>query len=185
MITSHQKSLRITMITLSIIALLSFTTYYFLFRDIKTKNEHISTMEHLLSIQDKKREYLISMQRIIQNLDPDISRINNSIIANGEDVQFIENLESLAHDNGLSIDIDSLVFEDDQKLASSTITTFKIKAKTKGEWLGTYTFLAQIESLPFKIKVNKFTMKSEESSDPKLISNNWRTDFEIRLLKYK
>ena len=164
---------------------------YIVFFDIKHKNERVSLLEHEMSFQSKKRDYMISMERMVQNADSDITLINNSIIPSDGDVRFIESLETMAHDNGLDITIDSLTFEDSRLLASSSVTALKVKAKTKGHWLGAYTFLSQIESLPFKVKIDKFALiNAKDETD---ISANktgapksaWQSTFEIRVLKYK
>lgn len=168
-----------------------FLLSYIVFFDIKHKNERISAMEHELSFQSKKQEYMTSMERVIQNSDSDITRINDSIIPSDGDVRFIESLESIARGGGLSIDIESLTFEDSRLLASSSMTILKVKAKTKGKWLGTYKFLTQIESLPFKVKIDKFALanvKEETDIDAKktdTASSIWQSTFELKVLKYK
>ena len=163
---------------------------YILFLDIKGKNERISVIEHELSFQSNKQEYMVSMERVIQKADSDITRVNNSIIPSDGDVRFIESLETIAHDNGLSIDIDSLTFEDSRALASSSMTTLKVKAKTEGGWSGTYRFLFLIESLPIKVKIDKFTLnniKDEANLSADKVSSRsaWQSAFEMRVLKYK
>ena len=164
-----------------------FVLYYFIFRDIQSKNEHLSAFTHDLSLQMNKEEYLTSTEKKIQNINTDINNINNSIISHSGDVEFIENLESIAHNNNLSINIESLVFEDNPKFAPALVTIFKIKAKTTGGWVGTYRFLNQIESLPFKVKINNYAFISgaEESESSKKIDNVWQSMFEISVLKYK
>ena len=128
---------------------------YFLFKDIRLRNEHISKLSQEVSSLSSKQDYLVSTQKMIGSINQDIIRIDNSIITKDGDVAFIENLELIAKSNGLTLNIDSLVFEDDTKLTGAGLTTLKIKAKTTGNWSNTYRFLSQIESLPFKIKVNR------------------------------
>ena len=180
------KSLKITIIFLSLVVLALFVVHYLLFGSIRIKNEHISTLENQLSMENDKESYLVSAKKTLDDLSSDTDRISNSIIANGEDVKFIESLESLASSEGLTMDIQSLSFESDPKLASTTVTIFKIKGKTEGSWAGNYTFLAQVESLPFKVKVNRFSLENtaEKASGP-TASGPWQAEFEIRVLKYK
>lgn len=163
---------------------------YFALSDIKARNEHTSELLSEFSSQSSQQQYVLSLQKTVQNADSDIARLNNSIIPSDGDVTFIENLEAAARTDGLAIDINSLGFDD--TLASSTsITVFKIDAKTSGPWLGTYTFLAQMESLPFKIKINNFSFLSTLdtiSTNGKISSKAlpvWQSSFEILVLKYK
>ncbi len=171
------KSFKITIIFLALISLFLFAIMYFVYSNIKNINQKISLSQNELDLSNERRDYLLSEQKTISDLGPDIVRVNGSIIPNGEDVKFIEDLQALATQDGLSMDINSLSFEDDPKISSSSITYFKIVAETKGSWSGNYNFLAQIEALPFKVKISKFSLQSE--------SDGWKSDFEIRLLKYK
>ena len=165
--------------------------YYFVFVDIKNRNERISLLEHELKRETTKSEYITSLEHILVNADSDIARINNSIIPNDGDVEFIENLEKMARENNLLIEINSLVFENNSAFASTSLTLLKINAQTKGDWLGSYTFLNQIESLPIKVKIKRFDFTNsilETNSDiTKSIKSNsvWQSTFEIFLLKYK
>ena len=88
------------------------------------------------------------------------------------------------------MNIDSLDFEELKSLASSTLTYLKVRAKVTGSWSGNYKFLAEMESMPFKIKVQNFRLSSEAKSiDSNLKSgksaNMWQSLFEINILKYK
>ena len=185
------KPSKIIVIILSFFALALFIIYYLIFSDIKTKNQHASILEQELSSQTKNQQYMLSLKRNIQNADSDISSINNSIMSEDGDVAFIEDLENFANDNNLTLSIDSLTLEDSQILASSSITSLKVRAKTKGSWFGTYKFLARMESLPLKIKIYRFGFTktvNEIGVDNKKISNQvpvWQGIFEMNVLKYK
>ena len=162
----------------------------FVFLSIKSKNEHISDLRNDLAFQITKQQNMISMDKIVEKASPEISLIDNSIVAKDGDVAFIEGLEATARSNGLSIDIESLSFEDSPLLASSSMTTLKVRANTKGSWSGTYKFLAEIESLSFRVKINNFAFvnsSDETVFNRKKVSNpvGWQSRFEISVLKYK
>ena len=165
--------------------------FYIVFKEIKDKNENISKLRDELLFQTKKQDYMISMQKTIQNANSDISTINNSIVPNDGDVKFIEDLEKMAKDNKLSIDISSLTIEDSSLLTKNSLTILRIKANIKGGWSGTYVFLAEIEALPFKVKIDKFSLnnvKNEDSPEakvPAVSTGEWQSSIEMRVLKYK
>jgi|SRR3989344_1597178 len=162
--------------------------YYILFSNIKSKNEEASRLKGEFSAQVKNQEQSVFAERMIQNADTEISSVSGSIIQSDGDVDFIENLEKEAKNNGLSITISSLVFEDDPLLEKNQLASLKITAKTKGSWLGNYRFLTYIESLPFKVKINKFVLAKNTSTDLGVGSAGpslWESAFEIRVLKYK
>lgn len=162
----------------------------FVFLSIKNKNEHISDLRNDLAFQVTKQQNMISMDQLVEKARPEISLIDNSIIAKDGDVAFIEDLEEIAKSSGLSIDIESLSFEENPVASSSSMTTLKVKANTKGSWLGTYKFLAQVEALPFRVKINNFAFinsSDETVFNKKKIANplGWQSKFEISVLKYK
>ncbi len=179
------------LIMLGVVTLGVLSSYYFIYRDIKSKNEHISSLIQQLDFQSSRQEYLVSTQRMIENLNSDMTKINDSIVSKDGDVEFIENLENRAKNKGLTINIESLNVEDDPTSTASSITKLKLSAKTKGSWDGTYTFLSELESLPFKIKIEKFSIVNESRSEvldgkqTYTYSPDWKTSFEIVVLKYK
>jgi hypothetical protein len=178
-----------TPIILGIVVLLLCVAMYFIFTDIKKKNEHVSILDNELSLDSHNQEYLHSMNKMIQDSNSDIARLNDSVLASDGDIDFIENLEKLAHDNNLSIEIGSLGFTDDTMIKSDSFTFLKVDAHTKGSWVGTYAFIASLEALPLKVRIDKFTfskMEDKNGADTESsIKNAWQSNFEIRILKYK
>jgi Tfp pilus assembly protein PilO len=182
----QKNQFKIIVIFLCVLSLVLFGSYYFLYKEIELKNEHISTLKSNLSTQDKKQEYILSTQRILQNLKTDIDNVDNSIIAKDEGVKFIENLEELARQDNVNLSIDSLVFEEDPSFASAGVISLKIKAKMNGNWEGIYRLISQFESLPYKIKIDHLTFTNPESQANVLnTGKNWQGSFEIHVLKYK
>ncbi|KKR31515.1 MAG: hypothetical protein UT65_C0024G0002 [Parcubacteria group bacterium GW2011_GWF2_39_8b] len=183
------NSLKKILVVLIICIIWFCSIYYIIFSNIKNKNEQTGRLISELNAQVKKQENSLLVERMIKNADSNINLIDSSIIAKDGDVGFIENLERIARESGLEMTIQSLIFEDDPSFASTTLTSLKITAKTKGAWLGSYKFLAHMESLPFKIKINKFVLVKNISDADSEIKNAepslWESTFEIRVLKYK
>ncbi|MCX6702052.1 MAG: hypothetical protein NTX96_02560 [Candidatus Zambryskibacteria bacterium] len=187
----NHKLSKITLVVLTIVIIVIFMMCYFVYKDIKYKNQNHHIILSDLSFQNNKQDYLISTQKTMDDLAPDIKLINSSIISKEGDVGFIENLESIAKENSLSIEIDSLIFDNGLKPTSSSTDVLKIKAKTEGSWSNSYTFLARLESLPFKIKIDKFSLTSipvgivSGTNENYVSSGNWQSVFEIDVLKSK
>ncbi len=159
-------------------AVLLFAAYYSMFSDIKRRNEHASALGDELAVETRNEQYMLSVERELTSSGADIARVNGSIIPADADVTFIDNFESLARSGGLSIEIKSLALKTDNQLLASSTKALDIVAQTKGSWSGTYSFLVQMESLPYKIKINKFSVL-------KLDNGIWQSDFDITALKYK
>jgi len=168
-----------------------FIAYYFIYRDIAVKNIHVSSLSSGLSLQNVKQQYIATTTEYLKNIDNDLTNITNSIIPSGEDVKFIEDLESLARSDGLEIVIDSLSFEADKRADANGVVVLSVKAKTVGTWTGNYSFLTQLESLPTKVKVKNVTLGDKidvslvDSDHAPKPTDKWESSFEINVLKYK
>ncbi len=181
-----KKSFKKIFILFSLISIALLVIFYLLYKDIKNKNENISSLSQEMEFQSDRREYFVSTQRMLDGIRDDLNRVNSLIVSKDSDVAFIEGLEAVAKNNGLSINIESIVIEDDSALSSNEITTLKIKAKTEGSWSGTYAFLAELESFSYRVRVNKFSFTSDTGKDPSSDGvREWQSLFEIRVLKYK
>ncbi len=184
---SH-KSSKIILAFLSLLILALFAVIYFVYNDIKLKNERISVLDTDLLVESNKQRYLLSTQIQLEKINNDIVRIDHSIVPTGGEVSFIEDLESIAREDKVAMSIDSLVSSAEFDSASSSLSRLAIKAKTKGGWSGTYKLLAQIESLPVKVKVDKLNLVNFVDSVPGSKAppvNSWDGTFEITVLKYK
>ncbi len=164
--------------------------YYFVFLSIRKMNEHASTLENEVSAEDNKQTYLASVDKMIRDLNTDISEMDKSIVKSDEDVQFIEYVESTAKDTELDISIDSLSIDTSTNVDSEGLAIFKIHAKTMGSWKDTYRFLTEIESSQFKIKINKISLAQMgdavvDVKKGQVGSARWEGAFEIYVLIYK
>lgn len=187
----HSLSLKKIIIVLGILIVALFGVYYLVYRDIAHKNEHISSLLSGLSLENGKQEYLATTTAFLDSIAPDVANIKNSILSSDGDVKFIEDIERIARADGLSINIDSLSFQEDPVATANGVVVLNLKAKTTGSWAATYTFLKQIESLPLKVKVKSFGLSdtigdiSIDASEPPKPTDKWQSSFEINVLKYK
>lgn len=158
-----------------------------MYRQIKYRDQSYQVYSKDLLFQNDRQDYLFSAQKIIENLSSDIEHINDSIVSSDGEVEFIENLEEVAKESGLSIEINSILLETNPKLASSSVSILRVRAKTRGSWSNSYLFLSRLESLPYKVKINKFGLvnSSEVISGSSRSSSIWQSSFEIDVLKYK
>ena len=164
--------------------------YYIIYNDIKLKNKHTSELQNSISHRLKQDQYMSSVKMDVFNANSDIEKISNSIVSQDGDVVFIELLENIAKNNGLVLTISSLAVDDTNSLSTSTMTTLDIRAKLNGSWKGTYLFLSELESLPYNIRVDRFSLVNMLDNvvvlnKSKLTEVLWSSDFEIHVLKYK
>ncbi len=187
---SQSQPFKKIIILLSAVSLSLFIAMYFVYVEIRSKNEKVSSVEQDLSQKNTRYDYLVSMQKLVKDIEVDIKKIDESIVPKSGDVGFIEKIESLAKKNNLNIQIESLNLTSDPKAENSTVSTLKIKASVDGSWLNMYMFVSEIESLPIKIKVNRFSLKNKDeipADRTKMagLGKEWRGSFEISVLEYK
>lgn len=174
-------------VLLAVPVLLSFIGHYFLFKDLINKNENNTRMLDQIQSESGREVYVSTIKKQLQTLDPEIKKVGKTIVGSNDVISFIEELESIARNNGLSIKNNSISEEVDAKLSSTTVF-LKIRSETNGPWSGTYKFLSELESLPYKVRVNSFSMSSGQTTDASglpSVSGSWLSTFEIKVLKYK
>jgi hypothetical protein len=185
----NHNSLKKIIFILSLFVLVLFVAQYFVYRDIKIKNQKISVAERDLLLQENRQEYLISTEKLITAIGSDLQKIDASILAVDGEVNFINSLEDIAAKNKLKFDPEFLGSdENDPTLKNTNIKTFTIRAKITGSWADTYTFISELESNPVKIKINNLSISnvsSDSGIDVKKNGSIWQSVFEIVVLKYK
>lgn len=172
--------------------LLIFVGYFFLYKQlVKMSGENAQLLEYIASASSRE-VYTSNIQKQLQNSDADIKKIESAIVPSGDVVSFIEELESVAKANGLVIKNDSITEEQESnsKQASTTTSFLKIKSQIGGSWEGTYKFIAELESLPHKVRINSINFGSSGDSiasggSTVPVTGSWTAVFEIRVLKYK
>lgn len=184
------KTLKRILIVLIVLILVIFASYYFVYREVRFRDETYQTLLRDLSFQDTKQQYLISTQKTIEGLVLDINHINDSVVSKEGEVEFIETLEAVAKESGLSIELDSLALNNDPNLVPQFVDVLKIKAKTRGSWEGNYLFLSRLEALPLKLKIDNLglsnTLADVVLTNKKVVKSSvWQGVFEISVLKYK
>lgn len=190
---NHKKALKKILILSVVFIMILCFVIIFVFLDIKSKNENIFKLEDELSSQTEKSQYLLKMQKIVRDANNSIDQIDSSILKSDGGVKIIEDVENLAEKNGLEVKIEAITIEEIPFTNDSDIMAFKIKAKTKGSWSGTYNFISELESLEEKIKINRFVLNlttddfdsSTNNIELKNLKVKWQSSFEVYFLKYK
>ncbi|MES3004968.1 MAG: hypothetical protein V4690_02550 [Patescibacteria group bacterium] len=160
---------------------------YFLFNDIKNKTKETSSLENVLFEHDDLRSYAISTQKNLDSIKDDQKKVNDFFVIKDGDVAFLEDLESLARNKGLSVEVQSLAIEEVEGLKPNGLTSLRIRVKVIGRWNSLYTFISQIENMPFKVTIERVNLirggtPSDSAATP--TASTWEGNLEIRVLKY-
>jgi hypothetical protein len=164
--------------------ILAAVSIFFVFNYLKKMNQSSSIFDNKLEQVRNDVTHASSVKRNLNNNAADISKINDSVLSADEDVHFIESLEAIAAKYGLKMKINSLSFDDNPAIKSENLTFFVIKGTTSGSWNGIYYFLAALEALPVKTRIDNFSMQTV-SDGPDVSNYIWQASFEFVVLKEK
>jgi Tfp pilus assembly protein PilO len=183
------SSLKIILGFLILAVVLLFGVYFLLFQNIKYQNTTASELQNEIDLGTKQNQYATSLKQSLQDSDSDISKVNNSILPIDGDVGFIEQLENLATNEGLSVSIDSLSAEDIPNVDSDDLTSLLIKVNAQGSWTKMMDFLSKLETLPNVSRMEEFDL-ANSSDNPQGFpvagnTQSWQVTFQIRVLQYK
>jgi Tfp pilus assembly protein PilO len=175
---------------LILLTILLFVAIFALFQNIKNEDENASQTQNEINLSEKQNQYSVSLRESLQNSNSNIAKVSGSILSSDGDVAFIEQLENVAKENGVSITIDSLSVENIPNITSNNLTSFKIRAEAEGDWNGMMAFLTKLESLPYVARVEKLDLANSSDNPlsqttPATSAQSWQSVFEIRVLQYK
>lgn len=168
----NYKNILIAFILMLSFGAIWFFGYKYFQKSVILIREDYQTFYENQRVKDNINDIRFSYQKI----KPDIDSVNGYFITKDEEVRFIENIESLARENKLEVEISSINIEKDQNIQKDGLEYLVIKVNTRGSWEGTYKFFGLIEMMPYHIFINKFSI-SKQDDDVK--NKNLKGFFEI------
>jgi hypothetical protein len=176
-----------------IINLIIWSAVVFIAWDIKLINRQIVSSLASSEKDLKKDESLRTIKKSLADNAELIGKINSYFVTPDEVVSFIELIENLGKESGVSLSIGSVTTGPDSKNKDDFKEVMKLRLETLGTWRDTYQFLSIIENLPYKetveqvslnlnLPVNELYFDFVSDED---VSRVWRGYFEIALLKIK
>ena len=173
------------LISLGLFVIALLVLYYFIFAYIRNKIDLISGLRQDLASKSNKESNLLSLRHLVQESQGDIDTLNSLIIPKDGDVLFIEKVESLAKNSGLSVTIDNLNLEEIPSLSENGMSILHIRLKGQGTWSAVYLFVSKLESIPFKIKIDRLVMGVSNTDTSKNLKSNWQMGADLSVLKLK
>lgn len=146
-----------------ILAILFFGTLWFLgYSNFKKSIVVIKEGYQTIYENQRLKNNIDEIRSSYEKIKPDIDSVNGYFITKDEEVGFIENIESLAKENKLEVEITSINIEKDPELAKNNLEYLVVKVNTKGFFDGTYKFLSLVEMLPYHMFINKFSISKQD-----------------------
>ncbi len=154
-----------------------------LLRTTKVWGQEIALSYNEFVAEKKKQQYLLEVQKEMQDQTNDIVRVSESIVEREQYVDFVENLEKLAGTHNLSVSIETLSNES-SGTEDDPVLRYNVRGKTVGTWSDTVSFVADLEMLQQKVKVVELALLRGDD-DKKSKVPVWNSVFTISVLKYK
>ncbi|OHA20901.1 MAG: hypothetical protein A2849_01985 [Candidatus Taylorbacteria bacterium RIFCSPHIGHO2_01_FULL_51_15] len=175
--TISKKNKELLLITLLLnIAAVGFLALLFI--EVKTKNEHISTLINEIEAEAAKESTNQSVKALIEETAPLLAELRGYMVEKEGTVFFIELLEKEGESVGVSVDITSV--EKVPLEGASKIEGLRVRLKGNSTWLGVVRFLGLLELLPYEARVEQAVISRAE-----VAGSPWRIDLSLHVLTEK
>jgi hypothetical protein len=172
------KKISIILLILSLIVIgIWYATYSYITRTTVA----ITNLEHQYQEENSAEERDQSLKQFFSGIGANTNSLTSRLIAKKATVPFIDSIESLARSTNLGIVMNGIEIKEDP--AYPNVTEYlKLNFTTQGSWVTTDAFLAMIENMPYKVKINKVDLQHTASTTA---SDNWQAVYDIEILKQK
>lgn len=168
------------LIASAIAALLAFLLFGGLFWIIKTQNENIAILASEAHQSFAKDEAVRSIKASFEKNKEALQSIDSFFISKDGVVDFINSLDTLGKQYGVTLNIGEVTSEVDLKVKDDFKETLKLRLDASGSWNSVMNFLTALENLPFRIKVDQVSIGLASASDKLLFVNASSTGTELR-----
>ncbi len=156
-------------------------TFIFLYRKINNNNQKTQQDTISLQTETRRRDDVASLNQALQKIAPDRIFFENHFIKSSDIVPFLNLIEKLASEVGVSAQIDSV----DTKIDNTELI---VNLKVSGRFGALYKFLTLLENSPYIIDF--ISMDMRKLSSPIVLGKNikdlnWEVVFKIQLLSFE
>ena len=165
--------------------------YYLLFNSISAESLKVSEFTSQIVDYQNNTKQIFLLNSSLEKIRPSIEQLNSYMISSDGEVDFINQVETLARSRGLDVSINSVQLVQADNQSNTSLEFLKLEINTKGSFSGTYQFLTLLENLPYSINFDKVGVVS--SLDGELLTDKtqlaqpilWQGVFDINILKQK
>ena len=158
--------------------------YYILDNQIKGKNREaaviLSEIDSALLVDRQLR----GVQNLIRDTEGDREKLNSYFVSNEGIVDFLEVIEGLEQYTGAEVSIKTVGVNDPGEFEN--IEQLELNLTAEGSWEAVYHFFVLIESLPYRIDLNRVQFNSVgKSVSEEGTVDKWRGIFVLSAAKIK
>lgn len=134
--------------------------------------------------ENSKKEQVSNLISDFAKSKEDIDFVSSSLVSSGGEVSIIEYIEGLAKQMGLNIEISSVLIEKENELTPNNLSNLVLNIKVSGNWRQVFNFLGLLESIPYKISIDKMSFVYTNDGDKsKEKIGLWEGVFTVKILK--
>lgn len=150
-----KKNLLLFSVSTTLVAILIyFTSQYIVQKEMdKVKNAH----EDVESVLYKK-ERINALEVLVANNQDQINTLREFFIQKGDEVRFIEHIESIAKESGVDFEIGTIDFKQDD--LSSITEDVLVKVDLRGDWKSLTMFVDKLEKSYFGVLISEVDINS-------------------------
>lgn len=175
------KAAHIFFLTLALNCVVA-VVYVYVLHDIRVRNEHVAELESLITAETDKKAGAKFIEDGLSASAENRAKISNQFVAKDGVVSFLNAVQALGVNNGVTIKVASVSIEP-LSIASTTVETVNVSLEGVGSWAGTYRFATLLELMKRGIAINRVGFQKVEASATN--PEGWKSEFEIAVLKFK
>jgi hypothetical protein len=136
--------------------LLAFLIYPTLM-EIKNGSHQILLDRGRMVVIDIQSKNFSSFQENYKGYQPNFEKVDQLFIDAKNPVKFIEFLEKISYESGVSSDIGLAYLQESENINDLPVTVFQVHAR--GDTNSTMRFISKLENSPYLLRISKFIMK--------------------------
>lgn len=174
-----KNSLKI-FITLFIITVVIAGVFAYLLYILDDAEIMISELGNNIRNEKAKESALESVRKVLNGSNSDSVNLNSYFVDKNNVVSFVKEIENLGKKAGIKLDIVSLnsfIIKDSNGNASDRVF---MKIEVVGYWDNVYSMISYIESLPYKLSLNRISFNVIDS---KKLPRQWDAEIEFSVLQ--
>ncbi len=146
--------------------------YIYLYYSLVSYDESVVTDSSTVYSVESEKDSIQKIQRLVATTTPDRAYLDSLFVPSDGTANFIQNLENLADDAGVSHTL-SVNSTEDGTLNSSGRDYLVFSLGISGSWQSVYRFVSILENLPYKISISTIHLNiSDATKKPPLWSSN-------------
>lgn len=163
-----------------LVGLVSLVALGFLFERILRVNTAVAGLRQSIKEEGRRDIQLRAQQSLLKELSSDESALDSRFLDENGVVPFIELLEAIGKDAGVTIEIDSVGIEPDSTSVQSH-EWLRVALKAEGSWAKLFHFIVLLETIPQALRLDQVSLSEFAEEELAL----WQGTFIFRAAKRK